>query len=156
MNADGVSLQFRYTHFVLKKNLEGTTHEESLHRPEPGGNCLNWVLGHILLNRNDAHRLLGLEPVWTEVENSPYNRGTAGLEPAGPGVRTLDSMITDLDRSQEQIQAALAATTDERLAATEGDRTVGELLYGLTFHESYHAGQTGILRRLSGKEGSLK
>jgi len=156
MNAGGLALQFRYTHFVLKKNLEGTTHEESLHRPEPGGNCLNWVLGHILLNRNDAHRLLGLGPVWTEAEDSPYMRGTAGLDPAGPRVRELETMIADLDRSQEQLQAALATATDERLAEKEGDGTAGDLLYGLTFHEAYHAGQTGILRRLAGKEGALR
>jgi hypothetical protein len=156
MNAGGLALQYRYTHFVLKKNLANTTHEESLSRPEPGGNCLNWVLGHILLNRNDAHRLLGLEPVWTEAEGSPYQRGASGLDPAGPGVRELETMIADLDRSQEQIQAALVTATDERLLQQEGDGTVGDLLYGLTFHEAYHAGQTGILRRLAGKEGTLR
>ncbi|MBU1676531.1 DinB family protein, partial [bacterium] len=34
--------------------------------------------------------------------------------------------------------------------------TVGSLLAGLAFHESYHCGQLGLLRRLLGKDGVIK
>ena len=33
---------------------------------------------------------------------------------------------------------------------------VGSLLAGLLFHEAYHVGQTGVLRRLIGMDGALK
>jgi hypothetical protein len=34
--------------------------------------------------------------------------------------------------------------------------TVGSLLAALAFHEAYHVGQTGILRRVIGREGVVK
>lgn len=33
---------------ILRLNVAGLTHEESLIQPRPGGNCLNWVMGHLL------------------------------------------------------------------------------------------------------------
>jgi len=156
MTADALALQLGYTHFVIRKNLEGTTQEESLWRPERGGNSVNWVLGHILIHRNKIHQLIGLDPVWAELDDGPYRRGSNPLDPADPGVKTLEAMSAALDRSQEQVQGALAELSDERLGETRGENTVGELLYGLSFHEAYHAGQTGVLRRVAGKEGALK
>ena len=34
--------------------------------------------------------------------------------------------------------------------------TMGTLLASLAFHEAYHAGQTGLLRRVIGREGVIK
>jgi hypothetical protein len=34
--------------------------------------------------------------------------------------------------------------------------TVGSLLAAFAFHEAYHVGQTGILRRVIGREGVVK
>lgn len=156
MTADGVALQLRYTHFVIKKNLEGIGHEASLWSPESGGNSVNWVLGHILIHRNKIHRLVGLDPVWPELDDGSYRRGSDPLDPADPGVKRLEEMTAALDRSQEQLQEVLATVPDERLAEMQGDDPVGVLLYGLTFHEAYHAGQTGVLRRVAGREGALR
>ncbi len=33
--------------------------------------------------------------------------------------------------------------------------TVGTLLAGLVFHDAYHVGQTGLLRRIAGHAGVL-
>ncbi len=33
---------------VVRRNIEGVTHEASLRHPEPGGNSMNWVVGHLL------------------------------------------------------------------------------------------------------------
>ena len=35
MNAKGLSVQFNYTHFVIKKNIEGTSHEDSTNTSTP-------------------------------------------------------------------------------------------------------------------------
>jgi len=37
-----------------------------------------------------------------------------------------------------------------------GNKTVGNQLAFFQFHEAYHAGQVGLLRRLAGKEGALR
>ena len=38
----------------------------------------------------------------------------------------------------------------------DGDEEKIKSIVGLAFHEAYHAGQIGILRRVIGKEGVLK
>ena len=48
---------------VININLEGITQEESLLSPEPGGNCINWVLGHMLISRDDINKILGIDNV---------------------------------------------------------------------------------------------
>ena len=35
---------------ILNRQTEGLTHQESLLQPQPGGNCLNWVVGHLVGN----------------------------------------------------------------------------------------------------------
>lgn len=35
---------FNYNSFVLNKNFEGISHEDSLKSPKEGGNCMNWVI----------------------------------------------------------------------------------------------------------------
>ena len=47
---------------VLLAQLEGLTHEDSLLQVPFRGNCLNWVLGHILTYRATMLEIVGLEP----------------------------------------------------------------------------------------------
>ena len=59
--------------------------------------------------------------------------------------------------------AALERATPERwnavapanMVVREG-MTAGEMVAALVFHEAYHAGQTGVLRRLIGKPGAVR
>jgi uncharacterized damage-inducible protein DinB len=46
--------------------------------------------------------------------------------------------------------------TEEHLAASAGKETVGDQLAFLQFHEAYHIGQAGLLRRLAGKDGAIR
>ena len=61
------------------------------------------------------------------------------------------------------LQAGLAGLTSDLLAAKapfspsqDEKETNGSLLAGLVFHEAYHNGQLGTLRRLSGAAGVIK
>jgi uncharacterized damage-inducible protein DinB len=146
---------FQINYHAIEVNLAGLTHEDSLRAPEPGGNCINWVLGHILSNRNRILALAGKEPRWSGEKEARFRRGSApvhGPEDAEP----LDAMRADLSHSQAELMAALEAMDDARLDAPAGDRTVGQSLAMLQFHEAYHAGQIGLLRRIAGKEGAIR
>jgi hypothetical protein len=44
---------FNFNSRVTKINLASISHAESLNFPEKGGNCINWVLGHIITERDD-------------------------------------------------------------------------------------------------------
>ncbi|MFB3908314.1 MAG: DinB family protein [Candidatus Eisenbacteria bacterium] len=153
MQAESLASLFGLVHRVLHVNTDGITHEESLRKPEPGGNSMNWILGHLVATRNGALRLLEAEPVWSDTEAAPYQRGAAG-DVADP-IR-FERILSDLDRSQDRLLAAISDLTAERLATQVKDGTLGDRLAFLHFHESYHAGQLGLLRRLLGKEGAIR
>lgn len=158
MSTRALEQQIYFNLGALKMNLAGVTHEESLVQPQPGGNCLNWVIGHILANRKRILALLGKDPVWNDQDAEPYQRGSEPLtDPAK--AKNLDEMVAMLEASQESILAGLSEISNESLQAASPDEKLGDtvetMLAGLVFHEAYHVGETGILRRLLGHEGAI-
>jgi hypothetical protein len=143
---------------ALHLNVEGFTHAESVVEPKPAGNCANWVLGHILANRSYILKLLDETPLWSEADGEPYER-ERDAEPFDPATaRSWESLVADLERTQDKIRAGIARITPERLAVkkkADDRRILGEQLHFLAFHEGYHAGQLGMLRRLVGKSGAI-
>jgi uncharacterized damage-inducible protein DinB len=156
MIADVLKAQFRYNWSVIRRNTAGISHEESLVQPVAAGNCMNWILGHILVNRNSVLRLLRVSPIEIP-EHERYQRGSSALSRTTP-VRSLQSILKDIGTTQYMIDAELSSRSDSDLAARvdHGDDPIAMLLAGLSFHESYHAGQVGLLRRLIGKDGAIE
>ena len=90
-----------------------------------------------------------------------YDRGSEPItaERAVP----IDELAADFARAHDRVVERLAALTPEELAApapyspvSNPKETVGSLVGLLAFHQSYHTGQTGILRRVAGLDSSLK
>lgn len=153
--------QFKFAQFTVLKNLERVTHEESLRGPEPEGNCANWVLGHIVQCRGPIHTLLGKEPPMPKERIDRYRRGSDAITGEG-GAIDMEELLGAYIASQKELIAGLEAMADEKFAAPKpenwdspGGDTVGEQLAALVFHESYHAGQLGIIRRALGKGDNL-
>ena len=44
---------------IIKSQAKDLTHEDSLIQPPFHGNCLNWVLGHLVANHDDILEALG-------------------------------------------------------------------------------------------------
>lgn len=141
--------------WIYAQHAAGITHEESCRAPAGGGNCLNWVLGHIAASREDMLKLLGAEPLRSEAEAAPYARGSAG-EIAAASARPLGEILDALARSAAALKSRLEAMGPEQFARPAGKGTLGENLAFLQFHESYHAGQVGLLRRTLGKPGVIR
>jgi len=156
-----VQLLCRFNSFVITKNLEGVSQEESLVAPPSGGSCLNWVAGHILSARNGALRLLGEDTIGSEEELAPYKRGASAI--TADTALPIERIVKDLTEAGTRIASGLERVTEETLAKQTpfevipggGEMTVGQSLVGLEFHEAYHAGQLGVLRRVAGKEGAI-
>ena len=159
MHAQVLIKLFDFHEKALQMNMEGLTGEESLVEPKPGGNCLNWIAGHIVAARNAILKLVGEEPVWDDGKAAPYQRGAK--PPLDPdSLQDLDHILADFKRSQERIKAGLSRLTAEDLAASAGEGATGEETVGmrlsfLQFHEAYHLGQIGLLRRILGREGAI-
>ena len=156
MDSAALLTVYRFTYFTLERNLEGLTDDEALVAPAPGGNCVNWLVGHILLYRDVVHRLLGLAPAWEASlpGSEPYGRGSHG--PMPKGAPTLAVLGAARERSQAQVLERLEQVGAERLAERASETmTVAERLGFLGFHEAYHVGQVGLSRRLLGKAGAI-
>ena len=144
---------------IIKMQTNGLTHEDSLRQLPFRSNCLNWVLGHIAENRDHVLELLG-EPTQIGALGARYKRGSDPLTESGNGTLRLEEILDWLDRAQERIAPAIARMDDaawSRQVTTSNNRTttVGQRVFFLYFHETYHVGQTELFRQLAGKDDKI-
>jgi len=153
-----LSQQFELVYMSAAANLEGMTREQSLSQPDPGGNCANWILGHLTNVQNGIMNLLGESPEW---ESDQLAR--AGWDPITGQPNAID-WETLRDRflgSRERCLAGIAALSETSLTEQVphpfgGTTSRAELLNLLAFHQAYHTGQLAIARRVAGLEGAIK
>jgi uncharacterized damage-inducible protein DinB len=157
VNPETFLLQLHICYSVVKANVGEITPEESLEQPSPAGNCLNWVLGHIVSTRSDFLRGIGAEPVWGEADRRRYARHGPPIENARDA-KPLKEIWEAYEASQQRIREKVSGLTPQELDAkasfspsNDPDETIGSLLAVFAFHDAYHTGQTGILRRFLGK-----
>ncbi len=156
-----LAIQFAYSDWTFRTNLEGLSTAESLQPPATGGNCLNWVVGHVLAARNHILALLGEPPALAPAVAQRFERGSEPLRDPAAAL-DLDEARAVFRDAQERILAGLQRLTPEQLAAAapfspgnRPDETVGSLLLGMVWHEAYHVGQLGVLRRVAGHPGGI-
>lgn len=145
---------YKLNYSIILKQTEGLDHADSILQPPNRGNCMNWVIGHIIAWRNAALKLLGGEPVWDEMVEALY---TTGSEPITlpEQARPFEVLLEELETVQERILTALENIDEETLgqpATMEwGTMSVGKHIAGLLWHETYHIGQLEYLRQLAGR-----
>ncbi len=140
---------------ILRRQVDGLTHADSLLQPAVRGNCLNWVLGHIATHRDDILEALGQGRIHDEATKARYHHGSAPILADGEGVLPLDTLLAAIETAQERIAAALGRVTVEDLAEdapTSEPTPVGEEVFFLYWHDTYHVGQTEYLRQLAGTD----
>lgn len=156
---DPIVTQFAICHRSAHRNLEGLSHAESIVRPDRGGNSANWVLGHLLASRSGLLKRFGGQPLLDEVSAASYARGSKGdvEQPLA-----LDELLAMLDRSQPLLANRLKQFSEEDLSAKSPfnspagpDASLLDAIASMAFHEAYHVGQLGVLRRLVGKAGAI-
>lgn len=143
-----VKNQINITYQVVLINTEGITHEESMIFPNREANCMNWVLGHLIYIRNGLLNILGEEPVWDGETFSGYNRGAIALERKNEFIN-FEELKSYLQQSQDKLEAKLDSLDHFHSEQIKDIAT-------LCFHENYHSGQLGYIRRLVGKPGAIK
>ena len=157
MSPETFLMQLQICHDIVKANVGGITHEESLKQPVPAGNCVNWVLGHLVATRSGFLRGIGGEPIWGDADCERYDRHSAPIKNASEA-KPLEEIWKAYETSQQRLRKTVSELTPRQLAekapfspASNPDETVGSLLAVFAFHDAYHTGQTGVLRRLVGK-----
>jgi len=145
---------------VVAAQAEGLSHEQSLVQTPYKVNCFNWVVGHMVASRGEILSILGSEAVLGEAALSPYLRESDPITGDGPGVLAFVDLLAALDGSQERIEGALGDAAEAFLAEeTEvGDgrsATRSARIAFFYFHDTYHTGQTEILRQVAGANDSI-
>ncbi len=157
MNKEMIHGLFKTNHWVLTHQADGLTHEDSLLQLPFRGNCLNWVLGHILVSRESVLNMLGIEGTWTEEESARYKFDSEPITSADdPTIPPFERLLAYFEHTQEQIADGFAEISEQQLAETdENGRSVAERILFLAWHEGYHLGQTEYLRQLAGKDDKV-
>lgn len=156
MMSDLLRRGFRRNQRILHAQAEGLSHEQSLTQTEYNVNCFNWVLGHVVSGRSQLLvRLFGVEPIMSEEQAARYLRESDPITEDGPGVMAFADLLGLLDASEEALEAALADVDDEFMAeelSVEDGRMASRAAQVMFtyFHDTYHIGQTDLLRQMAG------
>jgi hypothetical protein len=145
---------------IIKMQTAGISQQDSLIQLPFRANCLNWVVGHILTNRCNILALLGAVDLRPEVNLDRYERESDPILGPDQGVLVLSELITHLESTQQRLEQALEKETEEsilRLAPYRDrpEKPVAFWLFFLYFHDSYHVGQTEILRQAGGVDDKI-
>lgn len=149
------------TRQVVRANVRDVTHAQSLIQLHHTGNCMNWVLGHLLSVYDEALTLLGESPVLPEGARKRYARGSSPITDPAEAL-SFEDLVAAWERSTQRIATGLSGLSEAGLEESvphsptgDPDETVGSLLLTVLFHQAYHAGQLGILRRQIGLPGAI-
>ena len=155
ISANLITKHFGINYRVIQRQIEGLSHEDSLLQPPFRGNCLNWVLGHMVASRNGVLEALGQDRIWSEEEAAPYIPDSDPITGPDDPHHPFEKLVADFNQSQETIIAALEAASQADMDAVVDETSIGERLTFLFWHEAYHVGQTEYLRQLAGKNDKV-
>ncbi len=137
---------------VIKQKTEGLSHADSMLQLPFPGNCMNWILGHLLVYREQT---LGVIDGVTEPDEGEFALYGFGSEPMTDSDKAipLETLLTRLDDASERMIAALEkmpASRLEEILDEERNVTVAQRLhFYVVFHEAYHVGQLEPLYELA-------
>jgi hypothetical protein len=123
---------------------------------DANGHTARWITGHLAVYRHQVAALLGAEPGALPWE-AAFVRGTSSADvPADLDPRLL---VASFHASQAAMAGRWEAVGAADLARPygrtlpDGTDTAGGAIRFMTWHEAYHLGQLGFMRRLAGKPG---
>lgn len=136
---------FDLNYQVIRANLKDVTQEESIKPSGEGGVSMNWILGHLILTRNSIFDILGVDKIFPENLIPVYTRGSVNV--TVENAEKLENLLKLLDKTQKVLKTEIEMKLD--------DEKKGKIAF-FGFHETYHTGQLGIMRRVIGKQGIIK
>jgi uncharacterized damage-inducible protein DinB len=146
-----LSRQYSDTYNQVKAVTAGISQSESLLEIAPGVNCINWVVGHIVVARCNFLTFLDVPSIWDMDRIMRFIPGSSPIlnsEQATPFAQ----LLADLDRSQEQLTTALEQALPADLTPVRQDRSIAEHLTYYAAHEAQHTGQIELICRLLEKQ----
>jgi uncharacterized damage-inducible protein DinB len=149
---------FNNNHQILLQQVKDITQEESLLQPPFRGNCLNWVVGHILGVYGECLEVMGMTGTQNEAEVKTYGYGSEALTDcakAGELPELLHRLDEGLERITLQLASMSAGELEREVTIWLGPVSLIEALFVMQWHASYHTGQLELLRQLAGKNDKV-
>ncbi|CAN5439019.1 hypothetical protein BH10CHL1_BH10CHL1_34160 [soil metagenome] len=150
LTAENLISSFARNIMFTKQMTEGFTHADSLVQPPASGNCVNWVIGHIVAYRNRILTILEQPTVINEQIAARYARDSKPVLSDEPGIGQFAELMAALEMSQERLAVGLRSLTPQQAAIepTFGQFTMSkpEWMLFLLRHEAYHTGQLELLQ----------
>ncbi len=116
-----IAMYARNVHFI-KEYTKGLNHADSLAQPPVPGNCMNWVIGHILVYRNRILQIAGQPAAFDAVTAARYTANSKPVLGDEPGIGIFEDMLHTLDESQELIAAAMKSMSPDDARQAVGVR----------------------------------
>jgi uncharacterized damage-inducible protein DinB len=147
-----IANMFKTNSTAFDKATQGVPAEKWLEQPGADSNHLAWIVGHAVVHRALAAKILGSE--WSAPWEGLFARGAKRVSPEQyPDAEELQRAWREVS---ERLNAALPKASGDKLSAPvpEGkpslDGTVGGTIALLCFHETFHVGQMSYLRKWLG------
>jgi hypothetical protein len=142
-------------HKIVLDQTTGLTQADSLIQPQPGGNCLNWVLGHLSENLLTILSTIAGQVPEGLPDLQRYGYGSEPVCGEGPGVLPLKTLVESYGLLTSAITARLSQMNqdefEEKIDFWQGNFRRGYVAFFYFFHNTYHLGQLEQLRNLAGK-----
>jgi uncharacterized damage-inducible protein DinB len=137
---------------LIRRTLSDLPADALWKQPGGQGNSIMWIVGHITQTRAGMLSLLGerASTGWGEL----FRRGAQRQDPSAyPDPQAIKAKGIELT---QQLREKLASITEGELAAPvtavklPNVSTVGDALAFFAFHEAYHVGQLGYVKKALG------
>jgi hypothetical protein len=123
---------------------------------DPAGHDARWIVGHVAIHRRRVAALVG-NPCTAVDWESAFQRGSSSADvPDHVDPYAVHAACHD---AHAHMVLGWPTLTEEALLQSvgrvlpDGSRSVGGAIRFLAWHEAYHLGQLGLLRRMIGKPG---
>ena len=140
---------------IIHDQTKDLVQADTLIQPQPGGNCMNWVLGHALDTLITILEVLGGSSPVDKKSLARYPHGSEPVLQEGPGVWNLEDLLAGFDQVGKTITSRLQMMQDEdfgkEIEWNGKTVTVGWKVLFFFFHYTYHLGQLELLRNLAGR-----
>ncbi|MEK6255760.1 MAG: DinB family protein [Chloroflexota bacterium] len=159
INLEQLGKEFKRNTSIVDLQTKLLTHEDSLLQPESRGNCMNWVLGHMLDSRDRVLNMLGEERLVMLDQKEIYTNGSDPITEDGEHVIKLERLLEMFQIGQERIESGIrqldVKKLDEMVGKEGREVRFGDRLHFWYFHDTYHTGQLEYLRQLTGVDDQV-
>lgn len=142
-------------HEIMCQQTADLSHADSLLQPQPGGNCLNWVMGHLAVNLVEILGVLDEKLPENLPDLSRYRIGSEPIRGEEDGVLPLQELIDTYKQLNQAVLNRLEnmseADFEQEIDFWQGKKRRGYVAFFYFFHHTYHLGQLEYLRNLAGK-----